>query len=201
MAEQLAKVGAHIETKKPDVDLGRCHGLRTALNTMTMSHSEPQERFEWAVSQLRTLKDEDRSGPATWVRTITATHRDWIRLNQQRAVIRQKWADYFQNFDVLLCPVARIAAFHHDHTEVAHRVTRFNDQDLNHWDVLGPWNSLSLVAYLPATVAPIGFTSTGLPVGIQIVGPYLEDHTPIQFAVSLEEEITGRFRLPPEFES
>jgi len=59
---------------------------------------------------------------------------------------------------------------------------------------------LSLVAYLPATAAPIGFTSNGLPVGIQIVGPYLEDYTPIQFAMLLEKEITGSFKLPLGFE-
>ncbi|MBI4764043.1 MAG: hypothetical protein HY787_05490 [Deltaproteobacteria bacterium] len=67
-------------------------------------------------------------------------------------------------------------------------------------DVLGPWNSLSLVSYLPATVAPIGFTPAGLPVGVQIIGPYLEDHTPIQFASLLEEQVTGSFKVPSGFE-
>ena len=77
---------------------------------------------------------------------------------------------------------------------------RFNDETLNYWDVMGPWNSLSLVSYLPATVAPAGFTPGGLPVGIQIVGPYLEDLTPIQFAINLEKEIIGPYQLPKGFE-
>ena len=51
-----------------------------------------------------------------------------------------------------------------------------------------PWNSLSLVAYLPATIAPVGFTTDGLPVGVQIIGHYLEDLTPIQFAMLLEKK-------------
>ena len=200
ITDRLAKAGVNLKTKKPDIELKRCHELRNALETMTMSHTQPQQYFDWAVSQLKTLKDDDHSGMAMWVRAITAYHRDWNRLNYIRAMIRQKWADYFNEFDVLLCPVVRIPAFPHDHTEIRKRVTRFNDQDMNHWDVVGPWNSLSLVAYLPATVAPIGFTSKGLPVGIQIVGPYLEDHTPIQFAMLLEKEITGSFKLPPGFE-
>ena len=51
--------------------------------------------------------------------------------------------------------------------------------------------SFAVLAGLPATVAPVGFTSSGLPVGIQIVGPYLEDATPIEFAARLTEVIGG----------
>jgi amidase len=63
-----------------------------------------------------------------------------------------------------------------------------------------PWNFLSLVSYLPSTAALAGFTPGGLPVGIQIVGPYLEDLTPIQFAINLEKEIIGPYQLPKGFE-
>ena len=40
----------------------------------------------------------------------------------------------------------------------------------------------------------------GLPVGIQIVGPYLEDLTPIQFAINLEKDIIGPYQIPPGFD-
>lgn len=201
IAECLSKAGINLKIKKPDIDLMRCHMLRNSLETMTRSHMQSQNIFNRAVNQLKRLKKDDQSMSARWMRAMTGYHRDWNILNMECSVIRQKWADFFQDFDVLLCPVVRIAAFPHDHTKIEKRVARFNDQDLNYWDVLGPWNSLSLVAYLPATVAPIGFTSNGLPVGIQIVGPYLEDHTSIQFAILLEKEITGSFKLPPGFES
>jgi amidase len=51
------------------------------------------------------------------------------------------------------------------------------------------------VAHLPASVAPIGRTRGGLPVGIQIVAPYLEDHTAIAFAAHLES-LLGGFEPP-----
>jgi Asp-tRNA(Asn)/Glu-tRNA(Gln) amidotransferase A subunit family amidase len=35
---------------------------------------------------------------------------------------------------------------------------------------------------LPATTAPVGITRADVPVGIQIMGPYLEDATPIDIA-------------------
>ena len=53
------------------------------------------------------------------------------------------------------------------------------------------WAAPATVARLPATVAPIASTETGLPIGVQIIGPYLEDATPIQFAQLLERAFGG----------
>ena len=78
------------------------------------------------------------------------------------------------------------------------RHKRLNNKIMNYWNVVGFWNSLSLVAYLRATVAPIGFTSNNLPLGVQIIGPYLEDYTPIQLAMLLEE-MNGSYKFPPGF--
>jgi len=60
------------------------------------------------------------------------------------------------------------------------------------------WVSFPLLAGLPATTAPVGRTRSGLPVGIQIVGPYLEDATPIDLAGRLSE-LRGGFERPPGF--
>ncbi|HEV8717191.1 MAG TPA: hypothetical protein VGX03_30770 [Candidatus Binatia bacterium] len=43
-----------------------------------------------------------------------------------------------------------------------------------------------------------GVTPAGLPVGMQIVGPYLEDRTPIDFARRLAE-VVGGFEAPPGY--
>jgi amidase len=57
------------------------------------------------------------------------------------------------------------------------------------------WIALASAAFLPATSAPVGFTAEGLPVGIQIVGPYLGDQTTIRFA-ELLSTLRGGF-VPP----
>ena len=54
------------------------------------------------------------------------------------------------------------------------------------------------MAYLPATVAPIGQAADGFPVGIQIVGPYLEDRTSIDFAEQLKD-VVGGYQPPPGY--
>ena len=48
-------------------------------------------------------------------------------------------------------------------------------------------------------MAPNGFTPTGLPVGVQIVGPQYSDRTTIDFARHLEREYQP-FVPPPGYE-
>ena len=60
------------------------------------------------------------------------------------------------------------------------------------------WAAFSLVTYRPATVAPAGRTRENLPVGVQIVGPYLEDETPLAVAAVLEEHHAA-FEPPPGY--
>jgi amidase len=57
---------------------------------------------------------------------------------------------------------------------------------------------MATLACLPATAAPISLSRAGLPIGIQILGPYLEDRTPIAFAGLLEREFGG-FVPPPGY--
>jgi amidase len=62
-------------------------------------------------------------------------------------------------------------------------------------DLFG-WIALATVAYLPATVVPVGRTAAGLPVGVQIVGSYLEDRTTLAVGRVIEESLGG-FTPPP----
>ena len=102
------------------------------------------------------------------------------------------WAEWFTRFDVLLCPVMPMAAFPHDHRgTINDRVVSINGQPRNQAETLA-WTGLVGVVYLPSTVVPVGRTSEGLPVGIQVVGPYLEDRTALFVAARLAE-LTGGY--------
>ena len=57
------------------------------------------------------------------------------------------------------------------------------------------WGSLATVADLPAAVAPVARTSTGLPAGVQIIAPEGEDRTAIAVAAMLER--LGCHYVPP----
>jgi amidase len=60
------------------------------------------------------------------------------------------------------------------------------------------WAGPAALSGLPATAMPIGLGGSGLPVGVQIIGPYLEDRTTLAFAELAEREFGG-FRAPPGF--
>jgi len=53
-------------------------------------------------------------------------------------------------------------------------------------------------SYFDQMVWPGVATTPGLPIGVQIIGPYLEDRTPIAFAALMEREFGG-FVPPPGY--
>ena len=112
--------------------------------------------------------------------------------------MRLAWAEFFTAYDLLLCPVAGVAAFPHDqHTERHERTVTINGTRVPVTDHLF-WAGYTGASYLPSTAAPCGFTPAGLPVGVQIVGPQYGDLTTLAFARLLEREFQG-FVPPPAF--
>jgi amidase len=57
------------------------------------------------------------------------------------------------------------------------------------WQSVYP--SLANLSGHPATAFPVGLTRSGLPIGLQAIGPYLEDRTPIRFAALVAREFGG----------
>jgi amidase len=199
LVSSLSKKGAKIEDKQPDINFKRTFEVFNELFYLANAARIPSDRFDSLQKNSKELDDKDQNFDARYTRAVTKTYRDWQFLDEARSIARQKWADFFKEYDVLLCPVVRISAFPHDHTPFPQRMTKFNDQNLPHEDVMLPWAGLASFSYLPATVAPIGLSSDGLPVGVQIIGPYLEDRTTIHFAQLIEENFYG-FQPPPGFE-
>ena len=133
---------------------------------------------------------------AASARAHAARHRDWLRSHERREGIRARWREFFRDFDVLLCPVILTPAFALDASEFTSRRIRVNGEDRAYLEHIH-WPGLITMALLPSTVIPVGRTAAGLPVGVQIVGPYLEDRTPLAFARAAERALGG-FVPPPE---
>ncbi|HVS63181.1 MAG TPA: amidase [Thermoanaerobaculia bacterium] len=130
-------------------------------------------------------------------------HRDWLSANERRLQMRRKWRDLFdratgRGWDAVLMPCLPVPAFPHDHSEPqGERRITVGGEERPYLDLL-LWAGVTGVSWLPATVVPVGLTSQGLPVGIQIAGPFLEDRTTLDLARRVEE-ILGGFNTPPGF--
>ncbi len=106
------------------------------------------------------------------------------------------WDEFFQSYDVLLCPVMFSTAFAHDHNpDLLSRYIPVDGEE-RHYSEITVWPSLATIAHLPATVIPIGQSPAGLPIGLQVIGPYLEDYTTIALARAAEGVCSG-FTAPP----
>jgi len=198
IVDELSKHGAKIQEKHPDIDFAGAYDVFLSLLAAVMGSGAPSKLFDKWLDEAKELAFDDQSYMAKNIRGATQLHNSWVRVDVVRQIIRQKWLDFFQDVDVLLCPVACVPAVLHDHEYVYDRKIKINEVDRPYLDLMG-WASLATVAYLPATVVPAGRTHDGLPVGIQIIGPYLEDRTPIHVA-KLMEDIVGGFVPPPDYE-
>ncbi len=185
-------------TARPDVAFDEV--WQAGLPLISAATTPARTAEEWAA-QLAQAAAADANADVDPVRAMRAkasvmTHRDWLFLDERRQLLRRKWAAFFERFDVLLCPVSPTAAF--PHTQEGNVYTRTIDIDgvtRPYVDVLA-WTAFIGFVYLPVTVVPVGLTPGGLPVGIQVVAPYLEDRTALQLA-GLVEQLTGGYQPPP----
>jgi amidase len=195
--DHLVQAGAGIYDEKPDVDFQETYRVFILLLNAVMGSGADPAIFDRWVEQETGLTPEDRSYKSLQIQGAVQRHRDWILVDGQRQLLREKWADYFRVYDALLCPATCVAAFPHDHTAWFKRTLTVNGSRVPYTNMMG-WAGLTNVVYLPSTIAPVGFTAQRLPVGIQIVAPYLEDQTAIHIA-QLMADVCGGFAPPPDF--
>ena len=185
-------------TARPAFDTAEAHRTYIFLLRAATAGRQTAEEFARNAEITRGLAPDDQRYYAWTMRANTASHRDWLAANETRHKMRWRWAEFFREWDLLLCPVASSAAFPHDHAGERHeRMITVNGKRVPCVDQLF-WAGYGGMAYLPATVAPAGFTPAGLPVGVQIIGPQYGDRTCIEFARLLEREFQA-FVPPPDY--
>ncbi len=185
-------------TARPAFDTAEAHRTYIFLLRAATAGRQTAEEFSRNAEITRGLAPDDQRYYAWTMRANTASHRDWLAANETRHKMRWRWAEFFREWDLLLCPVASSAAFPHDHAGERHeRMITVNGKRVPCVDQLF-WAGYGGMAYLPATVAPAGFTPAGLPVGVQIIGPQYGDRTCIELARLLEREFQP-FVPPPDY--
>jgi amidase len=194
--EALRKAGARLEEGwPPGLDVGEQYA---AYLTLLYARFTPPAREDQLEGLRRLAANQDGSYLAKYARAVTASDAYVQTMEIRRRAARAIWQAYFRTHDAFLMPTALVPAFPHDHSgDQLGRVLTTPSGPRPYGDLCF-WISFATLAGLPATTAPVGLTKAGLPVGIQIVGPYLEDATPIDVAGRLSD-VVGGFRAPAGF--
>jgi amidase len=177
-ADRLADAGAQVSDARPPVTFGEQHGLFTRMILPAVSPSMPDEVAD----------------------TMAGSHRAWLRAEEERARLRAVWAEWFTQHDLLLLPVMTIPAFAHDNSgDLQSRRIVVNGEERSLVDTI-QWLGIVGVVGLPSAVVPIGRTTSpgnaGLPVGMQIVAPFLHDRRAAR-AAELVDGVLGAYSPPP----
>lgn len=189
LAKVLSAKGAKVsERALPAFDLGEAHRVFIQLLRGATSGRQTPEFFDRMIAARQKLSQEDNSYYAQMVRANTQPHKEWLVASNRRHQMRLAWADFFKDWDVLLCPNAATAAFPHSMVgERWERMITVNGKPQPATTQMW-WAGIAGMCYLPGTAAPIGVSSEGLPLSVQVVGPQYGDLSTIRFAQLIERE-------------
>lgn len=175
-ADELARAGAKVEERHPPVDFGEQRDLFNQLIVAAISPSAPDEVAD----------------------ALAGSHRSWLRGDEKRAALRATWADWFESYDALLCPVLLTPAIRHDTDgDFMTRTVEINGHEEPYLKQVWWCGAIGVVG-LPSAVPPIGRTPDGVPVGVQVVTAYLLDREAIHLA-GIIGALCGGYDVPPGF--
>jgi amidase len=200
LGKHLKKSGAKVSLiARPDFDAREAYDNYLLLLNAALSARMPDSLVDRLRRVVANAPADDNSPNVMTARGTTIEHRLWLRANESRAKMRAAWAAFFEDYDVLISPVGSTAAVLHDHSgHMGERSITVNGAKIIVADQLF-WAGYSCNFLLPSTAAPLGFTKSGLPYGMQITGAPYADHTTIAVAAMLEKSWLG-FEAPPAYD-
>ena len=193
-ASRIADAGAQVDAVPLPVPLA--DGLRSwqELVLPIVGAELPGKDFA-AFAELEAVSGDDPM--LTLARALVSRYRSWARANGVRQRQRAAWATLFQQYDVVLAPVMPTAAFPHDTARpITNRVVDVDGIAVPHLLAMAWCGAIGSVL-LPVVTLPTGSTPAGLPVGIQVIGPFLADLRLLRIAALLQIGAGTAFIRPP----
>lgn len=200
-AADLRAAGATVEPIRSPVDMQALLGAYVTLLGAVLSEDMPDK----ALRGLEMARPFARralargAGPLSWAASTlsyTARHREWLAADAVRARLRHEIAVVFEDYHVILAPIAPVPAFPHDPRPFRRRTLTTSEGRQLPYNSLLTWISLATALHLPATATPAGLTASGLPAGAQLIGPRGGDARTLAVAQAIDENVRG-FAPPP----
>jgi aspartyl-tRNA(Asn)/glutamyl-tRNA(Gln) amidotransferase subunit A len=182
--DDLASAGAEVRPLSLELlDAARAAvaGVLAAEATTSL-HDRLREHPDWFGADVR----------ERLVRGQQVSAVDYLLAFELRRAFRHEVEQAFQRVDVLVSPMLPVGAppIGADTVPINDgviEVLRANTANSREWNFLG----------LPAISVPCGFTSAGLPIGLQIVGPAFDEATVLRVARAHERRAGTSDTLPP----
>lgn len=152
-------------------------------------------RFAWLFSDLIRTHPGQIKDTIVWnvQQGAQLTGNDVARAENLRTQIYHRMRHFFENYDFLLTPTVQVLPFDVNEPYVR-QIEGTPMESYLDWMKSCYWIS---VTGLPAISVPGGFSASGLPIGLQIVGPPLEDFSVLQLAYFFQEATQFWKRRPP----
>ncbi|MEE3058639.1 MAG: amidase family protein, partial [Pseudomonadota bacterium] len=186
-AKTLEELGATIVDARPDFTLAEHHEVYLMNLAPIIATGFPSAEIENLAKAVENAAPDDKSANIIQARGALLAHREWLVWHEMKARLSAKWAAVFENIDVLLAPATPTPAMPHMQDEP------FSEREINVNGVQRPysdnvvWAGLASLCELPATAVPLGKHTSGLPIGMQIIGPAYGDKTTMAAARMLEQ--------------
>ena len=193
-AGRVGAAGARVDAVPLPVPLA--DGLRSWQDLVLpiIGAGLPDDDFA-AFAELEAVPGDDPMVNAG--RALASRYRSWARANAARQHQRAAWAALFRQYDVVLAPVMPTTAFPHDTVRpITDRVLDVDGVAVPHLVAMAWCGAIGSVL-LPVVTLPTGLTPEGLPVGVQVIGPFLSDLRLLAIAEFLEAAAGTAFARPP----
>lgn len=190
---ELARRGVKVERAQPASlgNLREYYELYLSIVGSIESIGRPPEKRVQAAERFRASGDWYL---AAYGRGVDAQAAEYIAWHGKRESYRAAYRAFFRDWDVLLAPANIVNAFPHMDAPFGQRKLEVNGRSVR-YGLQSFFAGLANLTGNPSTAFPVGFTRSHLPIGLQAIGPYLEDRTSIRFAACLARELGGY--LPP----
>ncbi len=194
LADWLRSQGAEVREASPAFDWQRHVGDYVRLLIAQTTIDQPAAERAAGAEALRALRNPAVDASADG---LTLDFAALALLLERRAQLQRVWAEFFRDWDVLVTPAFARTAFEHRDDPQQLRTIVIDGQEIA-YNLLAFYPQVAIFCGLPATAFPAGVDNDKLPIGLQAVGPYLEDRTALRFAQLLEREWRA-FTPPPGY--
>jgi amidase len=176
-AKRFAEAGVVVEEAHPDLqEAHECFHVLRALD------------FAISKAELLRTKRDLLKPEVIWniEAGLKLTEEQIARAEAQRTAMAERAVEFFKSYDLLLCPATIVPPYPVERRYVAECAGKTFD---NYVQWLGIVYAITL-ACCPALSLPCGFTTSGLPIGLQMVGPP-RGEAPLLAGAKVLEDILG----------